>query len=174
MTTAINLAAESSRTTATPRPTNTPFPVLRRRVDSARRAVRFFFDATIGAAIAFIFALFGIESFEIGARRGYVQLCENGCNEVHDADEICPRALIADCSLCARSAVDLDAAGNCSHCGARGVVNRRSKKTGKRLRPSHLKLTEARTSLRAGTHGIRDHVRLSGPGSSSLHMANDP
>jgi hypothetical protein len=62
-----NLAAESSRTNAVSRPTS-PFPALRRRVDSARRAVRLFFDATIGAAIAFIFALFGIESFEIGAR----------------------------------------------------------------------------------------------------------
>jgi hypothetical protein len=167
-----NLAAESSRTNAVSRPTS-PFPALRRRVDSARRAVRLFFDATIGAAIAFIFALFGIESFEIGARGGYVQLCENGCNEVHDADEICPRALIADCSLCARSAVDLDAAGNCSHCGARGVANRRSKKTGKRLRPSHLKLTEARIDApRRDTRNAGSRA-VERP-DSSLQMANDP
>jgi hypothetical protein len=172
MTTAINLVAESSRTNASPRPTS-PFPALRRRVDSARRAGRLFFDATIGAAIAFIFALFGIESFEIGARRGYVQLCENGCNEVHDIDEICPRIVVADCDLCARSAVELDASGNCSACGNRRVTNRRSKKTGKRLRPSHLKLTEARDDRRRDT---RDTGTTCGAATrtSSLHMANDP
>lgn len=155
MTNAINLAAESSRTNASVQsPTLNTSSALRRRADSARRAVRLLLDV-VAAPFVFIAAFFGVEA-SIGERRGYVELCEHGCRDVHDLDDICPRAIVADCDICVRSSVELDASGNCPFCGNRRVLNRRSKATGKRLRfavispPTKLtaRLTVARSSSR--------------------------
>ena len=82
------------------------------------------------AAGAFLDAFFGLDgSFAfIGEHRGYFGgLCVNGCLDVHDLDESCPRQLVGECSACGQT-IELDRAGNCpTQRPTHRVVNRRFK-----------------------------------------------
>jgi hypothetical protein len=88
------------------------------------------------APFAFARKLLGLEdddfSFSIGRKRGHHPECEV-CEDVHDVDEICPRAMVGDCSICIRT-VDLDRYLNCKSDRRHVVTNRRAKATGRRLR----------------------------------------
>lgn len=98
-----------------------------------RQLGAFLYVITVVPFFAFLYLVRGfLGPFEakIGNRRGYHPECPLGCPDAHDAGDLCPKAMVGDCDLCAAT-VDLDYYGNCSRAGPRWrfhhISNRRSK-----------------------------------------------
>ncbi|HXG59173.1 MAG TPA: hypothetical protein VNL91_09130 [Thermoanaerobaculia bacterium] len=74
--------------------------------------------------VDFVRDFFGPCEFSIGEVRGHqLALCANGCRDVHDVDEPCPREVLGLCVECNRER-SLDRFGNCP-LGHRSIVRRR-------------------------------------------------